>query len=53
MGEVREAAVATLGGVGNALAAWGIDPIAIFDASIRQAQPMLADMLLEPRPILS
>ncbi len=48
MGEVRQAAVTTLGSVGSALAGWGIDPLAVFDASIREAHPTLADTLLEP-----
>lgn len=50
MGEVREAALTTLGGVGGSLAAWGINPIALFDASIRETHPTLADALLEPQP---
>ena len=48
MGEVREAAVTTLAGIGGDLAAWGIDPVALFDASIREAHPTLAGALLEP-----
>ena len=48
MGEVREAALATLSGIGGDLAAWGIDPVALFDASIRATHPDLADALLPP-----
>ncbi|WP_437605736.1 hypothetical protein WMF20_32255 [Sorangium sp. So ce834] len=46
MGEVREAAVATLGGIGADLARWGVDPVALFDAALRETQPALSPSLL-------
>ena len=47
MGEVREAAVATLSGLGSDLAAWGVDPVRLFDAAIRESHPALAGALLD------
>lgn len=47
MGEVREAAVLTLAGIGDDLAGWGIDPVRLFDAAMREAHPALAGTVLE------
>ncbi|WP_437522130.1 hypothetical protein WME79_30730 [Sorangium sp. So ce726] len=47
MAAVREAAVATLGGIGAELALWGVDPVARFDAALREMQPALSRSLLD------
>lgn len=49
MGEVREAAVAALSGIGSDLAGWGIDPVKLFDAALRETHPTLCDSVLDPR----
>jgi len=46
---VREAAIETLSGIGDDLAGWGIDPVKLFDASMFEAHPTLAGLLLGPR----
>lgn len=48
LGELREVAVTTLSAVGQDLARWGIDPVAIFDAAIESVHPKLYGALVDP-----
>lgn len=56
MAEVREAAVAMLGGVGADLALWGVDPVALINAAhaaLLEMQPSRSplDQALIPRSL--
>jgi hypothetical protein len=46
LGEIREAAVATLNALGPDLARWGIDPVVLFEAALRDIHPTLSEALL-------
>lgn len=45
LGEVREAAVQTLNALGPDLARWGVDPVVLFDAALRDVHPDLGGAL--------
>lgn len=47
LGEVREAAVETLNALGPDLARWGIAPVVLFDAALRNIHPDLSADLLD------